>query len=101
MELILGGAEGPDIAKRVGRRPPHAKGCAHFGQGVVVDETAHELRCKACDAKLDPIRWILQLARDSEWVLKLREEKRELLGARKELQREVANLKAAKRRASR
>lgn len=92
MELILGGAEGPDIAKRVARKPPHANGCAHYGKGVVVDEAAHELRCKACDAKLDPIRWILQLARDSEWVLKLREEKLELLAARKELQRDVANL---------
>lgn len=86
------------------RRPARRGGkpyCRH--RGAFVDISAREVTCQQCDADLDPIEVLNQLAHEEmtliwsrEELVKLGKERDEL--KRDELKREIANLKAQKRR---
>jgi hypothetical protein len=74
--------------------------CLHKYVEVDIDE--HELRCTQCDARIDPFEFVLSLAheeRNQIWTLKELKKQVEIFKKEKDqLQKDVANLKAQKRR---
>lgn len=91
---------GPDEpGLRVRRR--YQQGCTH--RYVVIDEITRCVDCRECKAQLDPVSvlidWATQWESYANGVRRSREDLTRLEEQRETLRREVASLKAMKRRA--
>ncbi len=66
--------------------------CGHT-RGVLVDDKARTVECKACEVKLDPIQALIIMAHDYDWTW-LYQQKKQLQKDVNELEDQRSKLKA-------
>ena len=82
-----------------GNHPARKPWCGHYHASV--DRSARKVWCRDCGIDLDPIDTLVQVARKGDMYLRMRDETRALTAKLEELQRQVKNAKAQRKRATR
>lgn len=81
-----------------GRKDREKPTCFHSGT-VLVDFLARTLECAACGAQIDPMSELNKIAREADWTLSMRAEKKKLEQELEALKVQIRGAKATKKRA--